>query len=45
MGERPKNKSIDRINVNGNYEPGSCRWATAREQRLNTRRRLILQLE
>jgi hypothetical protein len=36
MGEPPSPlHSLDRINVGGNYEPGNCRWATAREQHDN----------
>jgi hypothetical protein len=37
LGEKPEGKSLDRINPFGNYEPENCRWATAHEQRMNTR--------
>lgn len=34
--------TLDRINNNGNYEPSNCRWATKKEQSINSRRAHIV---
>lgn len=45
MGPRPKGKSIGRIDVNGNYEPGNCRWETWTEQARNKRNTVLIEYQ
>jgi len=43
MGYAPTSKhSLDRIDVNGNYEPSNCRWSTAKEQCSNKRNNIYI---
>lgn len=37
MGPRPRGGTLERNNVNGNYEPSNCCWASVKQQQNNRR--------
>lgn len=42
MGECPSGHELDRIDNDGNYEPGNCRWVTRSENMFNRKRAIPL---
>jgi hypothetical protein len=44
MGERPEGMSLDRKNPFGNYEPDNCKWSDDKEQSINRRGHVAIEI-
>lgn len=45
MGAAPESHTIERVDVNGNYEPENCKWIPATKQAHNTRRSRMVEID
>ena len=45
MGEAPPGMTLDRINTDGNYEPGNCRWVSQKDQMNNRRNNIVVTID
>jgi hypothetical protein len=45
MGKAPPGLTLERVDVNGHYEPGNCKWATMAEQMGNQRKTIAVEID